>query len=359
MSESHEQAASGGSRRGMKLRPQDLTVFCTQIAMFLRAGISLVEGLGLLSEDLDGGPLSDTVKQLNRYIEDRCPLSEAMEKTGGFPRYMVNMVSIGEYSGNLEEMLYSLSRYYEREQALKQRVKSAITYPVVLLVMMAAIVLLLIVQVLPMFNDILTSMGGEMPPAVAWIMAVSVFLSTWWYIVLIVLAVLIAGGVFFVRSPGGSVVWAKFKASCPGIRGVYSKIAAERFSTAMAFLLKSNVDIDKALDFAKDIMGNAYMTDRIEKAQQLSIGGASFEEAIYKAGIFPKLFTRMLGIGFKTGEMDSTMTRLSELYEQDVDNTLKRLTSIIEPAFVAILSIVVGIILISIMLPLIEVMSSM
>lgn len=345
--------------RGSKLKPSELSIFCTQIAMFLRSGITLVEGLGLLIEDLDTGRLSACVKKVYKFVEDRELLSDAMKKAGGFPDYMIRMVAIGEVSGNLEDMLYSLSRYYERDQALKQRIKSAITYPIVLLLMMSAIVLLLIVQVLPMFNDILQAMGSEMPGVVKGIMAFGQFLSAYWMFVLGGIILLVAGFMIMKRTKGGALFWDRFKASFPISRSVTGKIAAERFSTAMAFLIKSNIGMESALEFAKDILGNTYMSKRIEEVEKMTAQGESVYDAVYKAGIFPRLFTRMLGIGFKTGDLDGMMQRLSEIYEQDVDATLKRLTSIIEPAFVAILSVIVGLILISVMLPLIEVMSSM
>ncbi|MDR0380671.1 MAG: type II secretion system F family protein [Oscillospiraceae bacterium] len=345
-------------KRVKRLKNSELVLFCTQVSLFLRAGLSLVEGLSLLQEDIGNPVFQDILRQVSDGIEARQPLSQALEATGAFPPYLLRMAAIGEASGNLDDIMSAQAAYYEREGQLKQRIRSSVVYPIILVVMMAAIVLLLIVQVLPMFDDLLRSLGGEMPTLVRGLMAFGQFIGRWWWLILVALAALAVLHRALRATAGGRAAFDRFKARFFITRAVYQKIAAERFSSAMAFLLGSSVDFEIALKLTADILDNRYMSDKIENCGVRIGAGESASDALYGAGIFPRLFTRMLAVGFKTGNLDGMMHQLSEIYEQEVDVSLGRIVGSIEPAFVALLSILVGVILISVMLPLIQIMSS-
>lgn len=340
------------------LKPDQLSLFATQISLFLRSGLSISEGLALMEEDVGDSRFRACVASVRRGVEDRKTLYDAMTEAGGFPEYMLRMAEIGEFSGHLEGMMNAVSRYYERERSLRQRVKSAVTYPLLLLVMMTAVVLLLIVRVLPLVDRLLGSLGGTMPGFVRGLMSFGDFVGRWYLPILAVLAAVVVLWMIFRRTAPGRAAIDRFKASFPGVRGIYRKMAAERFATAMAFLLSSSVDLEISLELTKGILGNRYMSDRIDECLSMMEQGGTLYDALYESGIFPRQFSKMLAIGFKSGEMDGMMTRLSEIYEQEVDTALRRITGAIEPSFVALLSVLVGVIMVSVMLPLIEVMSN-
>ena len=346
------------AKKGLRLKSSDLSLFASQISLFLRSGLSLSEGLVLMEDDMGDKNFRAAVSAVRQSVDDRMPLHEAMEQVGCFPPYMVQMASIGEVSGHLEGMMDALTRYYEREAGLKQRIKSAVTYPLLLIVMMTAVVFLLIVRVLPMFSNLLASLGQvELPGLVAGLLAFGDFITVYWWAVLGGLIVVVGGFLLFRRTAFGTAFMDRFKANSFVTRGVYRKIAAERFSTAMSYLISSNVDVEMSLDLTKEILGNAYMSGRITQCRKLMEDGTTLYDALYEVGIFPKQFSRMLAIGFKSGELDSMMNHLSSLYEQEVDSSLRRITGSIEPIFVSILSILVGVIMVSVMLPLIDIMS--
>ncbi len=340
------------------LKPDQLSLFATQISLFLRSGLSLTEGLSLMEEDIGDSRFRACVTKVREGVEGRRPLNDAMRDAGTFPEYMLKMAEIGEFSGHLEGMMNALSRFYERERNLRQRVKSAVTYPLMLLLMMTVVVFLLIVRVLPMFDRLLGSLGGEMPAFVRGLMNFGAFVGQWYIAILaVVVAIAIFWSVFSRTGAGRSFIDA-FKASFPVVRGLYRKMAAERFATAMSFLLSSNVDLEISLELTKGILGNRHMSKKIDSCLKMMESGGTLYDALYESGIFPRQFSKMLAIGFKSGEMDSMMSRLAEIYEQEVDGSLRRVTGAIEPAFVALLSVVVGIIMVSVMLPLIEAMSN-
>ncbi len=341
-----------------RLRHSDITLFCTQVSLFLRAGIPLSEGLSLLREDIDNPVFEAVIRSVSDAVENRKTLAEAIRRTGAFPAYLTRMVGIGEMSGNLDEIMQTLADFYEREGALRQRIRSSVTYPIVLIVMMSAIVLLLVVQVLPMFDDLLRSLGGQMPPIVRGLMTFGQFVGRYWWAIVLVVVLLAALPRVIGMTPAGKKALDRFKTDFFLIRSLTRKIAAERFSSAMAFLLRSSVDLEVALELTGELLDNSYMQQKIDDSRAHIAKGESIPDAFYKAGIFPRLFTRMLAVGFKTGDLDGMMSRLADRYEQEVNLSLGRVIGAIEPAFIALLSIVVGVILISVMLPLIQIMSS-
>ena len=339
------------------LKPSSLALFATQTGLFLRSGLSLSEGLSLMEEDIKDRRFGEAVRAVGKEIENRKPLAEAMEVVGCFPEYMVNMARIGEASGSLDEMMTALSRFYEREQNLRARVKSAVVYPLMLIFMMSLVVLLLIVRVLPLFADLLTSLNQSMPAPVQWLMDFGLFVGNWYWLILGVIAAIIAAWLILKRTSGGAVFADRLKASSPFTRRTYHKMMAERFAVAMSHLLSSNVDLDVSLELSRDILGNRYMAGKIDECREKMKKGETLYDALHQSGIFPRQFSRMLAIGFKSGEMDQMMKQLVDVYEQEVDTTLRRITGAIEPTFVALLSVLVGFILISVMMPMLQIMS--
>lgn len=338
-----------------KLQPQELITFCTQIALFLRAGIPLDEGIALLEEDVHGSPLAEALLKVNDHIQAHEYFHVALKKSGCFPDYLCHMAEIGEASGKTDDIMDSLAKFYTRELALKQRIRNAVTYPLTLIVMMSLVVLLLIAKVLPLFENILISLGSQMPTSVKAIMTVSHFFSRYWLTILIVLAAICLVGRLWGRTED---FFDQIKISLPGLKQTYQKIYAERFANAMAFMLEAGIHIVAALELAKPILNNHHMQGKIQVCIDLMGKGEDLHEALYQSQCFPKKFTRMIGLAQKTGELDVIMYRLAGIYEQEVNTSLKKATAVIEPALVIVLSVIVGIILISIMLPLVNIMSS-
>ncbi|MDR1615554.1 MAG: type II secretion system F family protein [Syntrophomonadaceae bacterium] len=344
--------------RSVKLQPKELVTFCSQMALFLRAGVPLEEGLEYLSEDVKGSPLEAALLKVNQHVQEHEYFHSALGKSGSFPGYMVSMVEIGETSGKMDDILDSLAKFYSRELALKQRIQNAVTYPLTLIVMMSLVVLLLIAKVLPLFENILISLGSEMPGSVKVIMSVSNFLNHNGILIILLLIVLFVAGKMWKATNAGRSFFERIKVTLPVFKPIYQKIYTERFANAMAFMMEAGINIDSALELSKTIIDNNYMQQKIRICIDLIQQGRSLHEALYESGSFPKLFTRMLGLAQKTGELDVMLYRLSGIYENEVNIALKRATSVVEPALVVVLSIIVGIILISIMLPLINIMSS-
>jgi len=340
-----------------KLNAAELSLFCGQIGRFLLSGISLLEGLEIISDDIDGRRLQKTVRELSVAVHDRKTLSEGMELCGVFPEYLIKMVVIGEVSGNLDKVMCSISQFYEKQQRLKEQIAQVAVYPLVLILMMGAVVVLLTTQVLPMLGDILASLGGEMPSISRALMTGGVFISGN-YIIFIVLFAAILISYFSCRTTvSGRLALDKCKAEFPLTRGLYRKITAGRFSAAMTFLTSGDIDMDLSLKMAKDILSNAYIAARIEECRKSAPHGEPIYETLNRSGMFPNKFSKMLSIGFKSGDSDTVIRQLADTYDHEVDKSLTEITDSIEPIFVIFLSLIVGVILVSTILPLVRIMS--
>ena len=340
-----------------KLRASELSLFCGQIGIFLSSGISLLEGLEIMSEDIGGKRLQKTIQALSGAIHDRKTLSEGMELSGMFPEYLVRMVVIGETSGNLENVMRSLAQFYEKQQRVNEHITHAVVYPLVLILIMGAVVFLLTTQVLPMLGDILTSFGGEMPAVATALMKCGGFVAKN-YIVILSLFVALFILYFICRiTASGRLTLDKLKATFPLARGLYRKITAGRFSAAMTFLSTGDIDMDLSLKMAGDILSNSYISGRIEECRKNSAYGEPIYEILARSGMFPNKFSKMLSIGFKSGDSDVVIRQLADTYEYEVDKALAGITDSIEPVFVIFLSLIVGIIIISTILPLVRIMS--
>ena len=340
-----------------KLSASELSLFCGQLGILLHSGISLSEGLEIMSEDIGGRRLAKTIRTLSGLVNDRKTLSEGMELCGAFPEYLIGMIVIGEVSGNLEKVLSSLARFYEKQQNLNEQITHAVVYPLVLIIMMGAVVFFLTTQVLPMLDDILASLGGEMPLIAMALMNGGGFIAGHYKAVLSIFIALFLMYFTISKTASGRLALDKFKAVFPLTRELYRKITAGRFASAMTFLTTGDIDMDLSLKMADDILSNKYISNKIEECRKDSPYGEPIHEILNRSGMFPNRFSKTLSIGFKSGDPDTVIQQLANTYEREVDKSLTRITDSIEPVFVIFLSVIVGVILISTILPLVRVMS--
>lgn len=328
------------------------------MSIIFKSGILIAEGVGMVAEEMTDKRMINALDEVSKELDAGDTFYNCIARQPVFPAYMKAMIRIGETTGSLDDIMDYLSNYFERNAKLSQKIKSAITYPLILLGLMSAIILLLVIKVLPMFNDILNSVGGEMPAITKVMLNISIAVKNYALILAIIIVLIVVGVYFYVKTPGGRKFMDKLKIKMPYIKGVNKKIYTARFSMVMSILIKSGINHDEALDMVVEVIGNDFVAENIKKCKALILEGSDMKSAYIKTGIFSSLFAKMVSIGYKTGEMDSMMSKISGISESEVENTLSRATAVIEPALVIILSLVVGAILLTVMLPLINIMSS-
>lgn len=346
------------SIRQPPLTADELSGFCAQMAMILKAGIPAREGLSIMRDDADDPQSRALLGILYERVEMGDPLSHALRDAGVFPRYVVDMAQIGEASGRLDEVLDSLTAYYERERSINASIKNAVTYPLVMLGMMLLVIAALAFRVLPIFRQVFDQLGASTSSFAAAVLRLGDAMGAWSLGLVAALAVCAVLLLVLRASPAGRRTLARWLAVFAPTRRLSARIATGRFAGAMALMLQSGLDPDQSLGMSARLADHPVVSRRIADCQARIAEGRSFSEALEQSGIFSGLSARMISVGFRTGAVDEVMKNLANRYEEEIDAELSHLVGVVEPTLVAVLSVAVGLILLSVMLPLMGVMSS-
>lgn len=339
------------------LPADEIATFCSQISIILQAGIPLYDGVETLVESCKDKKAKKALQQIADDVVETGMLYTAVKNAGFFPKYMVNMVHIGEEAGKLDEVLHSLSVYYEREARIKKSIKSAISYPIVLIVMMVTVVAVLVTKIMPIFEKVFKNMGVQVSKSGKSIMNIGLTVGNIAFVFTAVLLLIIII-VYILKRIGYGEALKNLSFKLPLLKGLNKKISASRFSAVIAMMLSSGYSLEKALELSVGVVTDKLARTKIEKCDALLKEGKSFAEALDEIKIFDGMQNRMISVGFKAGQLDSVMNKMTKIYDDEVEDTIDRLLSYIEPTLVAILSVVIGGILISVMLPLTSIMSS-
>jgi type IV pilus assembly protein PilC len=286
-------------------------------------------------------------------------LSEAMAAHGDvFEEFLLNMVRVGEASGTIDSVMLRLADYYERDNKIAQKVRSAMTYPIILALLTVAVIVLLMVKVLPMFSGILAQMGEDMPGITRGLIAVSeFFVNNLLFLIFLVVALFVFGR-FFGRTELGRYWLDWFKLVIPGLKTVTVKVVTARFSRSMSILLKSGIPIVNAVDIMKNMIGNRVVERRFEACGEAIKEGRGIAGPVGELRFFPKLLVHMIAIGESSGELDEMLGRTAGFFDLEVEEAIDRMTVMIEPLLIIVLGAVVGVVIVSIMLPMIGIMTS-
>jgi len=347
----------------------DLSIFCLQLSLILKAGIPLQEGLAILSDSDNKlieskqkirGTLGKSIDAMASIVSRGEPLASAMKQVGGFPDYVMNMVEIGESTGKLDNVLEGLGEYYEKEQYIKNKIRNSLMYPVFLFIIMSVVIVLLVSRVFPIFRDMLESMGGSLTAGEEAVAAFAGSLAAGEYTMYIILALSLLFIILalLLKTSFGRNVGAAIIAACPLTRTISRKISASRFANAMAMTLSSGMGFSEAMRMAVNLIENKALRRKFESCVRDIESGTSFSNAVSKTDIFSPMYIKFIEIGQKTGSVDSVMKKISDICDTEADASINNATSVVEPLLVGVLSIIIGVILISVMIPLVQVMSS-
>ncbi len=336
----------------------EIVSFCRQTAMIIKAGITPAEGMNILKNDTADNEGKALLEQISLSCRSGNPFFMALEETGVFPDYVIKLIALGEESGNTDNVLTSLADYYEREENISQSIKSAVTYPFIMIAMMFLVILVLVIKVLPIFKQVFAQLGTQMNPFASSLLAIGNSLSRYSIVITAVFFIII--GAFFIgyKTSGGKAKLKRFLTRFPLTKGFYEKVAAGRFASGMYMAFTSGMDTYHSLDMISDIVENEEMQQKIILCKKELSQDANLPEALAKANIFSNLHSRMVNVGFRSGSVDVVMKQIAQNYDEETEKQLSRIISIIEPTLVIVLSLIVGMILMSVLLPLMGIMSS-
>ena len=342
-----------------KISAAELSIFCGQVALILEAGLPLYDGMETLAGADNNSENAEMFQKASQGVTETGSLYDALKNDDRWPEYMVEMVGIGERSGHLETIMRGLESYYAREDRIRSSVISAVTYPMLLAVLLAVIVLILLWRVLPVFRRVLEGMGVGLNESGAALIHIGEVVG-WVVMVLVVLLVVAAIAlVILLRTKYHDKVMAFLQRIFPPIVRLNRKVTASRVSGVLSMMLSSGFPTDEALEMTERVISDRDAAEKVRGIRKGLEEGKSFADAIAEADIFSELHERMIKMGSATGREDQVLGKLSALYEEEVEEDITRLVSIIEPTLVALLSVVIGAVLLAVILPMAGILSSL
>lgn len=337
-----------------------ISVFCENMAMMLGAGIGAEEAAGLLGEDSTQGSFHDAAKSVQKFLLlQGGTLSEAVAQSGYFPAYVSDMIRVGESAGRIEQTLRSLAGYYASRSRLETKLKSAVLYPLVLLVLMAAILGVLLAKVLPVFAGVYTSLAGDLTSSSYGYIRVAYGIGWLALAVTVLVALVLIAATVASRTSKGLDTLKRMAEHLPVLSGIAQQLSLANFTEVLMIYVASGVDVDSAMEAAGKMVDNETVAQKVDACRrQMKEKGVGLATAVYEQKLFEPLYGRMLVSGARSGSLEPVLERLTVLFSQDARMRIDRAVDRVEPFMSAFLTVTVGIALISTMLPLIGILGS-
>jgi type IV pilus assembly protein PilC len=340
---------------GPKVKLVDLAVFARQFATMINSGLSLIRALNILAQQTDNAKLAEIISAIRSEVEQGRPLSSAMAEHEEFPKLFIAMVRAGETAGLLDQVLLRVAQTLEADVALRRKIKSAMTYPVIVLFMAVGLSSAMIVFIVPTFEGLFQSLGGELPLPTQVLVTLSELMRGYWYI-LIFLPILAWQAFKYARKqPRVRFVLDQLKLKVPVFGPLFHKVALSRFTRNFGSLLRAGVPILSALEIAADTVNNGVMSNAIADVKDAVKEGESIASPLTKHEIFPPMTVQMIAVGEETGQIDEMLEKISDFYDQEVEATTEQLTALLEPVMIAVLGGIVGGMVIALYMPMFKI----
>ncbi len=364
--EKTDAAAQGGIASALsglrKVDEQALTVFSRQFATMINAGLAMVRCLDILAEQTEDKKLQQTLVQIRRDVEGGSTLSNSLAKHPDvFSTLYISMVKAGEMGGVLDEVLDRLAGFMEKDYNLKKKVKAALTYPVVILVLAVGIVIFLVTYILPTFVTLFEGMNLTLPLPTQILMGITKAFQNVGAVAIIIIGTILAIMFFnrYVKTPTGKKQYDLLKLNVPVFGLLNKKVSISRFCRTLGTLLSSGVPIMQALEIVGKASGNEIIAQTVGKVRESIREGESIASPLGASGLFPPMVTQMVAVGEETGNLDAMLSKIADFYDTEVEYMLSSLTSMLEPIMIVGMGGIVGFIVVSVFLPLYQLIGSM
>jgi type IV pilus assembly protein PilC len=345
--------AAGTGRGFKKVGAKSLQVFSRQFATLVEAGVSIVSALAILEEQTDDKYLAPVIAEVRSDVESGSILSTALARHPRvFSRLFIAMIEAGEASGTLDRVLDRIALQIEKETAIKRRVKGAMVYPIVVLVLASLVLTGLLLFIVPVFVNIFKQLNGQLPTLTQWVVNASNLLRHQWYIVFPLIGATVWGFLRGKKTERGRQVWDRFKLRIPmKIGDVVLKVTMARFARTLATLVGAGVDIVRSLEITGATAGNVVVEAALTEVRARVHEGVPIALPLVENPVFPPMVSQMIRIGEETGELEKMLGKVADFYEDEVDASISALTSIIEPVMMIGVGAMVGVIVIAMYMP--------
>lgn len=340
-----------------KMSAEEIFAFSDEMHMMIAGGISALEALTLMLEESNDAGEKALLGNMQDTMYTTGSFAMAVKEAGVFPEYYVYMVEIGEQTGKTDEVLHALANHYEREIAIYSAIRSAVSYPLLMVMMMLIIIVVLVTQIMPIFERVFIQLGSSMEGFSGGLLRAGDFLTRY-SAVFVVLLIAVIGAVFIsLRTIKGRKRLITFICHIKTFRSIYDKVMISRFASGMAMTISSGMDMGRALEVSGGLVTSEKMQQKIKKCAENYANDSDMAAAFSTSGIFTGLYGKMVILAAKTGNLEQVMEKVADTYQNEADEEIHGLIAIVEPTLVIVLSIIVGLILLSVMLPLLNIMT--
>jgi type IV pilus assembly protein PilC len=342
-----------------KVKAKSLQIFSRQFATMIEAGLNVVGALVILEEQTDDDALGIVIQELRKDVEGGLLLSEAMAKHPTvFSRLYISMVEAGEAAGILDIVLDRVAFQIEKQEAIRRRVKSAMVYPTMVLIFATLVLIGMLMFLVPIFVNIFAQLGGDLPMLTQIVVKMSNVLRSYFYVVFPVMGFAIFGFFRLKKTERGRRVWDAFRMRIPfGVGAIVTKVGMARFSRTLSTLVAAGVDIIRSLEITGSTAGNSLIEDATAIVRERVHQGVPIAIPLEQQAVFPPMVAQMVKVGEETGELEKMLGKIADFYEDEVDAAIQSLTSIIEPLMMIGVGAMVGVIIISMYLPMFKLLS--
>jgi len=344
---------------GGKVTAKQISIFCKQFATLLKAGVPVASGLDILYRQTENKKFKSALEDVYTEVQKGSQVSTAIRNHPKvFPSLMVNMVESGEMSGNLDNIMERLAIHYEKDAKINSRIKGAMIYPIALSVISVVVVIFLITVILPTFTGMFTSSGTELPLPTRILLGISDFIRDYWYIVIGALGLLIFVVNRYLSSSVGRYQFDALKFKLPVVKGSMDKIVTARFTRTLGSLLRSGIPLIDALELAGSVTGNVVIEEKVNYIASEVEKGETLGVALKRTPTFGHMVVSMIQIGEESGSLDQMLDKSADLYEQELEDAIDRLLKLMEPLLIVVMAIVIGFIVISMALPMFDMVNT-
>jgi len=336
-----------------KILPGDIALFARQLTTMMGAGVPMVQSFEIVANGVDNKAMRDMINGIKAEVESGSNLTNALRKyPDQFDDLFCSLTEAGEQSGTLESLLNEIATYKEKSESLKKKIKKALFYPVAVLIVAFIVTAILLVFVVPQFESLFVGMGGDLPAFTKMIVNASEFMQAWWYVIFFGIGI---GVWVFIqakkRSKPFSELLDRVALKAPVFGDIIVKAATARFARTLATMSKAGVPLVEAMDSVAGVAGNSVFEKAIYKMKDEAASGQSLTTSIESSGLFSNMVVQMVSIGEESGSIDEMLAKVADYYEEEVDNAVDAMTSLMEPMIMAFLGVVIGGLVVGMYLP--------
>lgn len=351
--------ASAKAGRQWSIRHKDYEIMCRQLAAMLGAGVPIIQSLNILRTQVHNKSLKAGLDQVYEDVQKGQMLSEAMKrKRKVFPDLLINMIESGELSGSLENVVDRMAYHYQREGKISNKITSAMVYPVILSVVAICVVIFLLTFVMPTFVQIFENSGVALPLPTRMLIGLSNALKQYWYLFILVIGGGISVFIRHIHTPNGRLWFDSMKFAIPVIKGLNEKIASTRFTRTLSTMLHSGIPLIQALENIERVIGNRLVSDGLKSVREEVQRGSDLAGPISRLNLFPPMVSSMIHVGEESGTLEEILRKTAEYYDTEVENDFDRVLALFEPIMILVMGVAIGFIVISMALPMFDMMKT-